>query len=285
MTTSYILLSITSSLTLFQVRKILISIGIVFSAISALYEGIISFQTLIFLGLLGAISYFYHNLQLPNKYIKVTLFLVLLGLIALSTPFHVVPGVSNALVFDRITVSAMSKPYSMFLNFDNTIIAQILCVTSSLIHKEESFNRKAALNTFILLMLCILIILIPAYFSGFIRFDPKIPSILPLWLLNNLLFVCLSSEVVYRGFLQSNIQGFLKLYVKHSFWPILISSILFGLSHYKNGLIMISLSTICGLLYGYAYHKTGKVLSAMLVHLGLNLCHLLLFTYPSAVIK
>lgn len=285
MTTSYILLAITSALTLFQSRKILTCVGIVISIFSALYEGIISFQTLLFLGFTGAISYAYHNLKIPNSYIKVSFFMVLVGLIALSTPFHMVPGVSNALVFDRITVSDMSKPYSMFLNFDNTIIALIVCVTSDLIRQEKPFNKKAALNTFVLLFLCILIILSPAYLSGFIKFDPKIPSILPLWLLNNLLFVCLSSEVLYRGFLQSNIDSFLRPYIKQSFLPILITSIIFGLSHYKSGIIMICLSAICGYLYGYTYHKTGKVLSAMIVHLGLNLCHLLLFTYPSAAFK
>ncbi|APZ30631.1 MAG: CPBP family glutamic-type intramembrane protease [Rickettsia conorii subsp. raoultii] len=43
----------------------------------------------------------------------------------------------------------------------------------------------------------------------------------------------------------------------------------------------IALSTICGFFYGYAYYKTGKILCSMIVHFGLNLCHVLLFTYPA----
>ncbi|AFD19444.1 MULTISPECIES: CPBP family glutamic-type intramembrane protease [spotted fever group] len=43
----------------------------------------------------------------------------------------------------------------------------------------------------------------------------------------------------------------------------------------------IALSTICGFFYGYAYYKTGKILCSVIVHFGLNLCHVLLFTYPA----
>ncbi|WP_231289965.1 CPBP family intramembrane glutamic endopeptidase [Rickettsia australis] len=45
--------------------------------------------------------------------------------------------------------------------------------------------------------------------------------------------------------------------------------------------IYIALSSICGFFYGYAYYKTGKILCSMIVHFGLNLYHLLLFTYPA----
>nr|WP_324602901.1 CPBP family glutamic-type intramembrane protease [Rickettsia conorii] len=45
--------------------------------------------------------------------------------------------------------------------------------------------------------------------------------------------------------------------------------------------IYIALSTICGFFYGYAYYKTDKILCSVIVHFGLNLCHVLLFTYPA----
>lgn len=35
-----------------------------------------------------------------------------------------------------------------------------------------------------------------------------------------------------------------------------------------------------GLLYGLVYLWTGRLVWAVLVHWGLNLTHLLLFTYP-----
>nr|WP_227779860.1 CPBP family intramembrane glutamic endopeptidase [Rickettsia sp. Tenjiku01] len=50
---------------------------------------------------------------------------------------------------------------------------------------------------------------------------------------------------------------------------------------YFSRLIYIALSTICGFFYGYAYYKTGKILCSVIVHFGLNLCHVLLFTYPA----
>nr|WP_245207581.1 CPBP family glutamic-type intramembrane protease [Rickettsia fournieri] len=38
---------------------------------------------------------------------------------------------------------------------------------------------------------------------------------------------------------------------------------------------------MCGFFYGYAYYKTDKILCSVIVHFGLNLCHVLLFTYPA----
>ncbi|WP_332252585.1 CPBP family intramembrane glutamic endopeptidase [Rickettsia helvetica] len=55
---------------------------------------------------------------------------------------------------------------------------------------------------------------------------------------------------------------------------------MFGIAHFQGG-AYIALSTICGFFYGYAYYKTDKILCSMIVHCGLNLCHLLLFTYPA----
>ncbi|WP_103897772.1 CPBP family intramembrane glutamic endopeptidase [Rickettsia fournieri] len=52
-------------------------------------------------------------------------------------------------------------------------------------------------------------------------------------------------------------------------------------SRQTNIYIYIALSTICGFFYGYAYYKTDKILCSVIVHFGLNLCHVLLFTYPA----
>ncbi|MFU7503008.1 MAG: hypothetical protein ACE1S7_06395, partial [Candidatus Tisiphia sp.] len=34
--------------------------------------------------------------------------------------------------------------------------------------------------------------------------------------------------------------------------------------------------------YGYTYDKTNRIICAMMVHFGLNLFHLMLFSYPAA---
>nr|WP_323811184.1 CPBP family glutamic-type intramembrane protease [Rickettsia conorii] len=52
-------------------------------------------------------------------------------------------------------------------------------------------------------------------------------------------------------------------------------------SRQTNIYIYIALSTICGFFYGSAYNKTDKILCSVIVHFGLNLCHVLLFTYPA----
>lgn len=90
----------------------------------------------------------------------------------------------------------------------------------------------------------------------------------------------MAEEVFFRGFLQRTLQNLLS---NRQILAIIIASLIFGVAHFQGELIYISLSTICGFFYGYAYYKTGKILCSMIVHFGLNLFHILLFTYPAAI--
>lgn len=91
--------------------------------------------------------------------------------------------------------------------------------------------------------------------------------------------MCFSEEVIYRGFLQATIQKYLPNTWKYTLLSIVIASIIFGLAHYKDGIIFMGLAAIAGLFYGYAYDRTKRVVCAMLVHFLLNLTHFLVFTY------
>jgi uncharacterized protein len=53
----------------------------------------------------------------------------------------------------------------------------------------------------------------------------------------------------------------------------------FGLAHFGSGLPMIVLASLAGIAYGLAYRYRGLLASAF-AHVGLNLFHILLFTYP-----
>ncbi|MFP3120439.1 CPBP family intramembrane metalloprotease [Rickettsia sp. R2] len=89
----------------------------------------------------------------------------------------------------------------------------------------------------------------------------------------------MAEEVFFRGFLQRTLQNLLP---KQQILAVIIASLILG-SHIfsRQTNIYIALSTICGFFYGYAYYKTDKILCSVIVHFGLNLCHVLLFTYPA----
>lgn len=169
----------------------------------------------------------------------------------------------------------------MLLNFDKVMAGLILYTLSPIITLEHSIDKLAFKQTVLIFMACIIFILGPAILSGYIRLDPKVPHILPIWIINNLVFVCFSEEVIFRGFVQRTLQKYLGSGFKYGLLSIILASIVFGLAHYKDGITFMMLAAICGLFYGYTYLKTKRILCAMLVHFLLNLTHILIFTYPS----
>jgi len=89
----------------------------------------------------------------------------------------------------------------------------------------------------------------------------------------------MAEEVMCRGFLQNSFKEALKSKNLH----IILASLFFGLAHFEGGLIYIGLSWLAGILYGYAYDKTGRIMSSMIVHCGINTIHFVFFTYPAAI--
>jgi len=49
---------------------------------------------------------------------------------------------------------------------------------------------------------------------------------------------------------------------------------------YAGGSLLVIFATLAGLIYGLAWMLSGRLWVAVLFHVGLNLCHLLFFTYP-----
>ena len=52
-------------------------------------------------------------------------------------------------------------------------------------------------------------------------------------------------------------------------------------THLAGGWRYAALAAIAGLGYGWAMRRTGRLEAAVLTHFGLNLVHLLLFSYPA----
>lgn len=249
----------------------------------AVLFGLIS-QRIDFIGLVFILLLIGTILCLNNKKIPTLMRVVsALGLfiLGLGLGMHLVPGFHNLRVLDNVHISIHGIPFSLYQNFDKTVVG-ILIV--GILHQRINTKRNWQHMLKATAPRALLVIFIVAIFSflfKFVWFDPKLPASLPIWAATNLFFVCLAEEAFFRGF----IQNYLSLAMKASRYghliALLITSILFGLSHFMGGIYYIALSTIAGLGYGWIYWRTQCIEASILTHFSLNLIHFLLFTYPA----
>ncbi len=219
---------------------------------------------------------------LATGWIRVLTYWMLVGM-GICFIIHCLPGFNVLPVYQDIQLSPLSKPFNIYLSFDKGVMALILgCFIRPSLHSNQQFSLW---NKHVIFALsgAIAVISILGLISGYIAIDPKFSPLFFIWGINNLFFVCFAEEILFRGVIQKTFSSFFEKYHVGFILPLLLSSILFGLVHYKGGIAYIGLATIAGIFYGYAYQKTKRVEAATLVHFGLNASHFLLFTYPSAI--
>ena len=208
--------------------------------------------------------------------------------IAICFASHVIPGFHNVLALNTVKVSPASSPFNLYLNFDKTMAAFILAAASGqLLNGFVPGDKKALKDTLMISVLCIAVMIPVATLNGYIHFDPKFHHSFWLWAFNNLLFVCFAEEVIFRGVIQSRLMLIARQNSLSPYSAIVVASILYGTllpGHFQGGIQYMAYATLAGMFYGYAYYRTGRLKSAMLVHFLLNLAHFLLFTYPSALV-
>jgi membrane protease YdiL (CAAX protease family) len=137
---------------------------------------------------------------------------------------------------------------------------------------------------FVLTLVSASVLVIAGIGLGYIALDIKWPEIIYSWTLLNLIAV-LAEEGFYRSFLQRLLTDFNnKILGKYAdILALLVTSALFGLSHYKMGFIHASLCSVGGFIFGYGLTKSRRVEACMISHFLLNMAHLIFFTYPNMV--
>ncbi|MGI2257091.1 CPBP family intramembrane glutamic endopeptidase [Candidatus Cardinium hertigii] len=287
MNATYLLLICTIVVALFCKKSRLTYLWIIATNLVAWYQGVINSIGIFFLALFISISYIYLHFPL-SKWTKILL-RTILYIFILAIAFHCIPGFFNISAIHRIKLSTLSTPFSMDLNFDQPMVMlMVYCMSDlSTLEKSNHLSCEQLIKHTVVPYICsIPFIFIPGYLSGLILFDPFLTNILWIWIMHNFFLVCMTEEVLFRGCLQRALQNGLTRYGVHNgLWAVILTSFLFGIVHFKGGVIYMGLATIAGFLYGYAYYKTGKVVCAMTVHFAVNLLHFLLFTYPMAMVK
>ncbi|OOV95624.1 CPBP family intramembrane glutamic endopeptidase [Pseudomonas sp. MF4836] len=209
-----------------------------------------------------------------GRYLGHGLFVVL----ALALAMHWLPGFHNgrAIGPERFTDDAV--PFSMYLNLDKPLIGFWLLLACPWIVGRRSL-RLGLYAGAMALALSALAALGGAVWLGIISWAPKWPDSAWLWLLNNLLLVTLVEEALFRGYIQGGLSRRLHHLPYGQNLSLLCAALLFGLVHLGAGWQWMLLASIAGVGYGLAY-RFGGLGAALATHVGLNLLHFALFTYP-----
>lgn len=208
------------------------------------------------------------------QYKKFFILELALFIYALALFLHFIPGVNNIKVLDQVYASANSAPFNLYFSIDKPLGVFILFLLFPVLFKNTNYTKASVLKWGLLFLSPILLLCVPWYL-GVIKLEISLPSWILYFLFSNLLLVALVEEAFFRGYLQQRLTQFI-----HPNLALLIASIAFGLVHYKSGVLMIVFASIAGLIYGLAYKYSKSLWSSVLFHYGLNLIHLVFFTYP-----
>lgn len=214
------------------------------------------------------------------------LLILQLVLMALAIFSHQLPWFHAPLIGDELVWKADSVPYDFYLNYHKG--AAGLCLLVALAGWRQQVPEQEQLRN----QRHLLLIIIPV-FAGFllalsadliqleVGINANLYGYLALWMIANLMFTCVAEEVLFRGIVQRGLM----LIGGHRFnpWFIVVGvSLLFGAAHFSGGLVFILVAALMGFAYGAVYYLSGRLLYAILLHFGVNLTHMMFFTYPFA---
>ncbi len=214
--------------------------------------------------------------RIRNNAIFIPIALIITSLLLL----HKLPGFINYKLISETVISKNAIPFTMFLNFDKALAG--IFILSFYNEFASGFKEWSKIFKGVILIgiPTIILVVAVAVVTGYIVFEPKIVSFLPIWMVVNLLFVCVAEEAYFRRLIQGNLIKAIN-FKSGALIAILVTSIIFGIGHIAGGLKYVIAATLAGIGYGYAYHKTKRIETGILVHFALNLVHICLLTYPA----
>ncbi|KML19420.1 CAAX protease [Leclercia adecarboxylata] len=259
------------SLVILQFNKKLSVALLVVTAIIGGYTQILDWRAIAFLAVLAFIAGIYYKFS--DKTLR-TILEILLLLTSVGLMLHLIPGFHNIRVLDGVRIGPESAPFTMYYNFDKALVPFVLLICmKSLFTTGTRPHTKP--SSWLMLAVAVPVLLMVAVVTGGLKIELHRPEWLFQFLLANIFFVSLAEEALFRGYLQQRLSS-----VMHPMLALIIASVLFGGLHYPGGSLMVIFATLAGLIYGLAWMLSGRLWVAVMFHAGLNLCHLLFFTFP-----
>ena len=248
------------------------------SVICGLIAEIVTVSAAASLGVLLACSV---GAQRPRLSVSAkTSFLLGACVIALALALHLIPGFHNPILIDSVRLSPDSAPLTQYGNYDKAAAGLIIltCFAPRVTSWREL--RQVLAASWSIALTTGFIVAASALALGIVRFDPKCPQIAPLFLVVNLLFVCVAEEAFFRGVIQERILIALGTRPGSAVVAMASSAFLFGIAHLGGGLRYTGLAMIAGAGFAYAYGKTRRVEASILAHFCTNAMHFFAFSYP-----
>jgi membrane protease YdiL (CAAX protease family) len=226
--------------------------------------------------ILCALVFSFLSRNIANNFL-IYFFTYLILLTSLGLALHIIPGFNNILILDNEVISNGSIPFTFYLNIDKGFSGVLTLLILPNILTDLRFCLKTKDTLFLVFSLAALFFI--GYLGGF-KFEPKLPEFIGYFIYGNIFLTCMAEEAFFRGVIQNTVLRFLDGIGNNQYLAIIFTSLLFGFAHYSGGLFVIVTAAIAGLLYGGIYHFTGKLSLTIAAHFGLNLMHILLFSYP-----
>jgi len=237
---------------------------------TGLISGVVGWQALplvfLFIGLL------YYQDRVSRRSIRIVARCLVVGLVILIFR-HRLPGFRNLNVISQHQFAPDSQPFDMFLNFDKATAGLFLLLFAPFLSRSKDDWKEALRAWGTNALLCVPLVMVGSLVLGYVRTDTKWPPYASVWMLNNLIFVCVAEEAFFRGYIQTSFTD-----------PrvgLAASSLLFGLAHYAGGWMYVALATVAGFFYGRAFRQSGRIEAAILTHFSVNAVHFFLFSYPA----
>ncbi len=207
---------------------------------------------------------------------------VIATLLSSGLSLHLLPGFNNWNLASQVIIGQASYPISLWFNFDKPFIGLIPLALSIPLIQSRAHLKACARITIPMTLVGVLLLMGIAMHVGIIAWDPKLPSIFPLFAFNQLIFVCIAEEAFFRGFFQKELSRWLGTGTWASVGAVLGTSIFFTLMHIRwiPSFPFLCLIFLASILYGMIYEITRAIESSIFCHLSLNLTHFLLFSYP-----
>lgn len=244
-------------------------LSLIFSCVGFVYFGVIDLYGVGVLACFGVLMLVYARFRF--FLIEVLLVVGCAGLF-----FHYLIGFHNPKVLSNVLLSPQSATYTLYFNFDKAFIPFVLIILlPTLFATKDSHTREISLLQGLFLICSLFSLLLIATFLGILEFEFHIPSWIFVFVWANLFFVSFVEEALFRGYFQQRLSGWVGEYP-----ALILASLIFASYHLKISYLLAIFAFFAGLLYGLAWLWSGRVWVSTLFHFGLNLTHLVFFTYP-----
>lgn len=198
-----------------------------------------------------------------------------LAAIAAGLFLHLFSGFLRVPQLDGAPIGPRSLPGAFSFNVDKALIPFVLLACAPSLFRARACPPRRAL-AWLALLAAVPLLLLAAVLLGGLGFERHLPDWLGRFMLANLFFVALAEEAFFRGYLQQRLRARLG-----GPTALLLSALLFGLAHAPGGALLVLFAALAGVIYGLAWHWSGRLWVSTLFHFALNITHLLFFTWPA----